>query len=399
MQKKNIIIFSILMLSLALVGFDCGSTEITSAKLYIQQKEYAKAKAALMEEIQKNPKSDEGYYLLGDVYGQESKYDSMMGAFSKSLSISNKFEKEIVTQKQYYWANLFNKAVNQYNNAAKVKGDSAKIYLNKSAEIFKQAAIVAPDSVGSYKNMAFVYMNLNEYDSAIAPLQKMIDLSSPKDSSSIDAYKMLGQIWDHKAADLMSKYKSSKDPQDSIQAMQTYNKAINVLQKGRKLYPNDTDLLLYLSNAYIGSDQLDLARNIFQEGIQKDPNNKYYHYDYGVILLDANQFPDAAEQFKKAIDIDSNYESANYNLGVTYVKWGTAMNAAEMAKDSNSTSTAYKEKYRQALPYLEKIVQLKSDDASAWELLGKVYAVLGMKDDAMNAFNKADAIRKNGGIK
>ena len=29
-----------------------------------------------------------------------------------------------------------------------------------------------------------------------------------------------------------------------------------------------------------------------------------------------------------------------------------------------------------------------------WELLGKVYSVLGMQDDATNAFKKADDLRK-----
>jgi cytochrome c-type biogenesis protein CcmH/NrfG len=36
---------------------------------------------------------------------------------------------------------------------------------------------------------------------------------------------------------------------------------------------------------------------------------------------------------------------------------------------------------------------MKSDDAVLWELLGKVYTVLGMQDDAINAFNKADELR------
>lgn len=397
MQKKNIVIFTILMLSLALMGFDCSSTQLTSAKLYIQQKEYDKALASLKDEVAKNPKSDEGYYLMGDVYGQKGDIDSMLTAFNKSLAISNKFEKDIDNQKKYYWANFFNKAVGLYNAASKAPQDSSKIYLKQSADAFEKTSMLEPDSVGSYKNMAFVYMNLNEYDKAIDPLEKLIDhASAKKDSSALDGYKMLGQILDRQASNMMTQYKSSKNPQDSVQAMQTYNKVIDILQKGRKSYPNDTDLLLYLSNAYIGSNQLSVARDIFKEGINKDPNNKYYRYDYGVILLDAKEYPTAIEQFKKAVDIDPNYESAVYNLGVSYVKWGTEMNDQAMAKDSNSTSTEYKEKYRQALPYLEKIVQMKSDDANAWELLGKVYAVLGMKDDATNAFNKADAVRKGG---
>jgi len=56
--------------------------------------------------------------------------------------------------------------------------------------------------------------------------------------------------------------------------------------------------------------------------------------------------------------------------------------------------TQSKEKYKAALPYLESYVQKKTDDAQIWELLGKVYTVMGMPTDASNAFKKADAIRK-----
>ena len=54
----------------------------------------------------------------------------------------------------------------------------------------------------------------------------------------------------------------------------------------------------------------------------------------------------------------------------------------------------YKEKYQKALPYLEKIVTNKKEDVQMWELLGKVYSVLGMQDDAANAFKQADELRK-----
>ena len=46
-----------------------------------------------------------------------------------------------------------------------------------------------------------------------------------------------------------------------------------------------------------------------------------------------------------------------------------------------------------ALPYLEKAVEMPDANAQTWELLGKVYSVLGMNEDATKAFNKADEMR------
>ena len=98
-----------------------------------------------------------------------------------------------------------------------------------------------------------------------------------------------------------------------------------------------------------------------------------------------------ADYKKKAIDIDPTYENAIYNLGVTYVKWGTAIN--KEAESQGMISEDYKQKYEAALPYLEQVVEQDPTNVAIWELLGKVYGVLGMNEDATNAFNKADELR------
>nr|HRI46557.1 hypothetical protein [Ignavibacteriaceae bacterium] len=82
-----IVVFSVMMV---FTGFQCASTEITSAKLYINQKNWDKAINVLNKEIEKNPKSDEGYYLMGLVYSEKEDVDNTIKAFDNSLSISKK---------------------------------------------------------------------------------------------------------------------------------------------------------------------------------------------------------------------------------------------------------------------------------------------------------------------
>jgi hypothetical protein len=48
---------------LTLTGFQCGSAETTSAKLYMQQKNWAKAEESLLKELSKNEKNEEAQYL------------------------------------------------------------------------------------------------------------------------------------------------------------------------------------------------------------------------------------------------------------------------------------------------------------------------------------------------
>jgi tetratricopeptide (TPR) repeat protein len=380
MRASKILIMIFVFLGFTFMGYQCGSTELTSAKLYIQQKNYDKAMESLKNEVQKNPKSDEGYYLLGYVYGENGQYSEMMGAFNKSLSISKNFEENVTASRVYHWANLFNKGVKEYQEGVNSQNeDSSKIILDKAADSFKSAIIIEPDSVDTYKNLAFVYMNTGDLDKAEEPLRVVIEKER-----ALDGYRFLGDI-------LYERGVNQKET-DSIAAMETFNENIKILEEGRKYYPNSPDILLTLSNSYIAADKLDIAKDVFKAGVEAEPENKYYRYNYGVLLLGGNQFEEAEAQFIKAIELDSTYENALYNLGVTYIRWGTFLNKA--AEEKGETSSGYREKYQMALPYMEKVVQMKSDDASVWELIGRVYTVLGMQEDATNAFSKADSLRK-----
>ncbi len=387
---KKLTITVIILLAMVITAFECSSTELTSAKLYIQQKNYDKALEVLKEEVAKNPKSDEGFYLLGTVYGEKGQYENMVSAYDSSLAASDKFKKDIHDSKVYYWANLFNKGVTYYQNGNKSQNpDSAKVDYDKSSNAFEQAIKVEPDSATTYQNLAFVYISEKNYDKAIPILETLL-----KKKSNLDGYKFLGELLYDKGTKEMAKYKENKDVQDSVQAMNTFNKAISVLEKGRQEFPNDSDILLTLSNSYIAANKVSVAMDAFRAGVEKEPENKYYRYNLGVLYLGEKDYTDAEKQFIKAVEIDSSYENANYNLAVTYVRWATEMRDSLEAKEDSSRS--YLVIYRKALPYLETVVQNESEKPAVWELLGKVYAILGMQDDATNAFNKADQLRKAG---
>ena len=89
MKNSKLLVIAFLMLSMIFVGYQCGSTEVTSAKLYMQQKNWDKAIEVLQKEITKNPKSVEGYYWLGEVYREKGDMSKMLENFNTSLSYGN----------------------------------------------------------------------------------------------------------------------------------------------------------------------------------------------------------------------------------------------------------------------------------------------------------------------
>ncbi len=228
---------------------------------------------------------------------------------------------------------------------------------------------------------------MQKYDEAIPAFERLIELRK-----AVEAYRYLGEIYYTKGSNLKDAYERSKKVSDSTDAMANFEKAIKVLTEGKKIYTDDSEILVTLSNAYIASNKLDIAKTTFEEGVNKDPNNKAYRYNYGVVLLGSNEFEGAETQFKKALELDPNYINATYNMAVTYIKWGAVMQ--KKAEDEGKESPEAKAKYQASIPYIETYLSSKSDDAAVWELAGKVYSILGRIDDAKKAFDKADKLRK-----
>ena len=376
-MKRTVSVILIISFVLGFSAFQCSSTELTSAKLYIQQNNYDKAMESLEKEIQKNPKSDEGYYLLGFLHGEKGDIPKMLENFDQSLKISNKFEKNITESRKYHWADNFNKGVQLFNRGAKAGNtDSAKVIFGDAINKFNDAIACEPDSADTYLNLAYAHLNQGDREAAIVPFKKIMELTN-----SPDSYVQLGEIYIQKGVEL-------KEAGDKDKSMESFNKSIEILEKGRKEHPSNGDILLLLSNAYIGAEKLDVAKEAFKAGVIQEPENKFYRYNYGSLLLNAEEYPEAEVQLKKAVEIDPNYENALYNLAVTYVKWGATIREESEAKELKSDE--YKQKFEAALPYLEKFLSINEKEAAVWDLLGKVYANLGMKDKSEDAFKKAD---------
>ncbi len=383
-MKKILISLSILSMVLGITAFECASAELTGAKMYINQKQYAKAKDILLKEVQKNPKSDEGWFLLGGLYSEEGNITEMLKSFDNSLAVSKKFEPQILDYKKYTWQTSFNKGVSFFNNAIKTtKEDSMKIFFGKAIDQFNNSIACEPDSTIGYENVAAAYLNMGETDSAIPVMEKLVALGRPA-----FAFSRLGQIFLMKGSQKMDTFAATKNAADSTGALEWYNKAVNVLEKGRTKFPTDSEILLQLGNAYYSSNKLAVAMESFKALAEKPGASKEVQYAYGVVLLKSKKYQEAVSIFENVLKIDSENLDANYNLAATFISWGNDQRDEAIKKESNDK--VYLDKYRSAAPYLEKYLKIKPTEGRVWLSLGQVYANLGEKDKAEEAFKKAE---------
>jgi tetratricopeptide (TPR) repeat protein len=462
-MKKHIVVGMLIVsaLSLALMGFQCSSAEITSAKLYIQRKDFSNAETQLMKEVSKNPKNEEAWFLLGQVRFEMKDYKGMKDAFVKASEAGIKFKKEIAQQTVAVWARLFNDGVEKINKAEDPAGFDAAI------EAFNMAIYVLPDSVVNYQNLGLAIYRKGDLEGAIAPLTLAFEKAN-----SVYAIRILNSIYmsratDHKAKfieenrDIIEEAKNVDQVREKIKAADVkyyigkpssvkqetkgkgkravvvkeiwtfdkynmtvtvegefvskvdfakpfvpaidstnyflakkeFEKAIAILKRGTAAFPEDAEFSENLMNAYIGADLNDEARVLLNDRVKRYPDSKYDRYNLGVFLLKDNKFEESINEFKAVLEIDPEFSSAVYNLAATYVNWGVA-EQERLKQEGKDDDKSYQEKYRLAIPYLEKVVTEKPNDIQIWELLGQVYANLGMAEKAKNAYDRSDAIRQ-----
>jgi tetratricopeptide (TPR) repeat protein len=437
-------------------GYQCGSPEFTGAKVHMQQKNYKEAIRLLELEVEKNPTNAEAWYLLGGLKADEGDYEGMNKAFNEALKLSQQHAAEIRAIRYNNWgqnlnlgvmylekaspdsAEYYEKSINAFKKsiaswpdtgltykylayAYNNKGDLAnalenyakaweldqdvealkrigRIYIVRAEEHKTKFETVNAEKLKKWKTVESVKKMSNKSDvlqALGAPDNiKRGPRGSKKEEWTYNAYALTVSVDGDKVTgkSFRTPYNPEIDSTEYHAAQREYTKAVEYLEKATEKDPKDSETLNMLLRAYIESNRLNEAIKAFQTAVKNEPGNKTNHYILGVLYRQVGQFDDAIASFKEALRIDPNDADATFDLGATYYNWGVDIIRA--AEEKGETTEAYKEKFEKALPYMEKVSQAKSDDPQVWETLGTIYARLGQQEKALQAFDRADKIRK-----
>ena len=165
-------------------------------------------------------------------------------------------------------------------------------------------------------------------------------------------------------------------------------KAKEIIAEGRKLFPNDRDLLLELVNINIDANDPAGAEAALASAIAADPNNKQLFYTIGTIYIEMKENEKAEQSLNKALTIDPNYLDAQYQLGAHLVSWAgdlkTEANSLKLGDAqydvllSKSTDT-----YKRAVGPLEAYIKAVPNDKAVLNILFQLHRSLGNSDKAM----------------
>ncbi|WP_396157494.1 tetratricopeptide repeat protein [Flavobacterium sp.] len=160
------------------------------------------------------------------------------------------------------------------------------------------------------------------------------------------------------------------------------------VSEARKENPNDNSLILTEADLYLKLNDMATFTKLVNEALANDPNNKVLYFNLGVTSADANKLEEAEKHYKKAIEIDPNYFDALLNLSELKLRNDVplvdAMNKLGTSEKDNKRYEILKaereKNFKSVLPYLEKAVELQSDNESAKKTLLSVYNALEMTD-------------------
>ncbi|MBI5475130.1 MAG: tetratricopeptide repeat protein [Ignavibacteriales bacterium] len=385
MKKHTIFIMlsALVTLFFILTGFQCSSQEMTSARLYIQRQDWENAEKWLTAETEKNPTNAEAWYLLGNAKMQRGDFQNSMIAYDNCAKNSNEFNDKITMSKRYIWGQSLNAGVNWFNKSISAPPESASTFRQRAIGNYKTALIVNSDSVITYQNLAVAQHAENLYDDEIATLQEGLKrkVTTSMQISLIDAYLIKAQDADAKG----EKEKVSTE----------YTNAIDAIIEARKNDPENAQLLSTMIDLHVRIGKANEAKPYIREAIAKDPENKIYQYNLGVLLMQTDSLEEAITHFEAALQADPNYDVALQNIGVAYLRLGDKLKQATQGGDAKKKEDkTYLEKFKKAVGYLEKLTELKKEDAGVWDLMASAYANANMLKEAKAAIEKADALRK-----
>ena len=458
MKRRPLIwTFGLALVVLTTQAFQCGSPEFTGAKVYEQQSNWKEAARLYEQETQKNPANAEAWFRLGRIRGLNLNDDAGMNvALGQAVKLNKEFEREAKILQYNRWAShvndgvsnlkrgsadslrYFDAAASDFKMAIVAWPDTSITYQflghayvsrgdDKNAiEAYTKAWMVGKDK-DSYKRTGRLYLQraierMNVFDTtnavAIKALKSLSDVDKgtytndvlhafgAPDAKKKDSRNSKQEVWSYNQYNLQLTLEGGKVVKRTFSkpyapvidstawkaGAAEYDNAVTVFEGIKKEDPKDNENLTLLLQAYVGANRIPEATKAFKQAVVNDPGNKMNHFVLGVLYRTINDFTNAIAEYEEALKIDPNYVDALFDIGATQFNWG--LDLRKSAQEKGEDDPTYKEKFKAALPYLEKVAELKKDDPNIFQTLAAIYASMGDAAKAAKALDEADNLRK-----
>jgi len=350
----------------AVIIVSCTSQEYSSAKLYIQQQEWEKAKEFLIKAVEVEPENPEIPYQLGyHIYAlQEKDWERMNQSFDKALAIDpnktilgqGKTVKEFVTMARYqFWGEMFNKGVEDYEEYFAAPMDEKDAALKKAITTFEISATIKTDEPRSYIQLSRCNNLAGNTDKSVDYILKAVALSPDDANVNLTA----GRIFMQK---------------------QEFETALPYIQKAVELEPSNTQSIRNLAQIYYDLALLDSSRyterleksiQTYEVAINKETDNKVLadlYFNLGILYTKADNLEEAEYNFMNALDENPDDIEA-------------VMGMAQVFENA--------EKWRKAEKFYRELIAVDPDNPVHYRGMSRVLLQQGEPDESLRYLEKA----------
>ncbi len=353
---------------LAKLEYDAIEQMLTMLEIDIQPK----MESAIREGVPSNPKAYE-YYLKGRASLQkEMNLDDLNEAidlFEQAVILDPEFALGYAGLGESYWrqyeitrdVEYVSRAETALNRANSINDQLAPVQhliglvksgtgnYEESISYFERALQVDPKHTASYREMASVYNEIGDTDTALYTYQKVIELKP----EYWEGYKDLGV------------YHLSNGDFDS--AIQNFEEVVNIT-------PNNSKALSNLGIAYFYKGDNAKAREMFEESLELDENPLTANNLAGLYYAD-EMYSEAADMYKIVLEEYPN----------RYDVWGNYAEAVEQTGDSLEAS----ELFVTAIEKAKEQLDINPNDPLILADIGAYYSDLYNKEEATDYIKRA----------
>ncbi len=337
------------------------------ALTYQKLKKYTQAEKIFLHHLEKHPEDIVARYNLAKVYGESRDYEKAIETYNILVEEINK--KKSAVRNEEHSIILANKGWIHFQ-----RGE-----YHKAAENLRRAEKLSPQLAANFNNL--LIMSLHESGQSEEALRKC-DEAIAREPHNYTLHMIKSEILADRSQieegiTLLNKIieKGNATPQIYLgiatiyMDAKEYSKAEESLFAALKVFPEHEDLTFTLGTTYEKTGRSDLAEEVFEKIINKNPDHDKALNYLGYMLAEKGiRLIEAIDYIKRALEIDSTNGSYLDSLGWAYYQL---------------------DKLNDAKKYLELAAKKEPRSAEIRNHLGDLYYRLGELSEAIKHWQDA----------
>jgi len=323
---------------------------LQEAQELLSQGRVEEAKQKIQEQLQQNPKSVEGYNMLGILYTGQKDYENALDAFQHALKLNpNSVRTRINLGNIYIAQEKLGSAEKEFRETLRIEPSNSDgnynlglvlLARNNPSEAIRHFLLVKPATTESRFNLTRAYLRAGR---TAQGLKVAADISA-QDAKNVQLHFTLGVL---------------------LAAEKQYRVAQFELEKANSLEPDTFEILFNLAQVYLHAAEYSKAELVLKRALNLKPDSPEILYLLAQVYADQARAVDALELLVRA------HKLAPENTDIIFL-------LARVSMTQNY--------FEDAIPLLESGIKIAPKRADLHAALGESYFMSGKADKAIDEF-------------